>query len=191
MKHTQNEGVSAARNRGIASSSGKYLVFVDGDDYLSSDFIEYMMSLVRETNAEFCFSTSCFTKKNEEQTKNDSIKILSPADATALLLSPRVIVGCWNKIYKKSLIDKYQLRFSTDLFYGEGLNFITSAAQNSLKVGVGNRKVYYYRRNNEMSATSKFNIEKFRNGEKAIEIIGNKSYLLYIHNSPQFKFIAE
>lgn len=170
--HKNNEGVSKARNAGIKASNGDYCVFVDADDYLAPDYAEYMLGLVRETGGEFCLSLDCFTKQGEQQTSKEQISSYSPEDATALLLSPRVIVGSWNKIFKKSFLLDNNLWFSSDLFYGEGLSFITSAAQCATCVGVGNRKVYYYRRNNYASATSKFNIDKYYNGLESIERIG-------------------
>ncbi len=168
--HKDNAGVSAARNDGIDMARGKYVIFVDGDDYISNDFVEYMLNLA-ESGADFCLSTKCYTKNTELQIENDNIKQYSPADATALLLSCKVIVGCWNKIYKRSFLNENNIKFSTSLFYGEGLSFITTVAQLSNFVTVGNRKVYYYRRNNEMSACTNFNIEKIYNGEKAIKNI--------------------
>lgn len=166
-----NKGVSEARNLGIQIAQGDYLVFVDADDYLAADYAEYMINLVRETNGDFCLSTCCYTKAGEDQSSKVTIDILSPEDATALLLSPRIIVGCWNKIFKKSFIIDNGLEFSTNLFYGEGLHFITKASQLANCVGVGNRKVYYYRRNNYSSATTKFNIDKIYNGIKALDMI--------------------
>lgn len=167
----ENEGVSVARNVGIKKCNGDYCVFVDADDYLAPDYAEYMMRLVNRTQGDFCLSLNCFTKNGERQIDDDLIKIYSPEEATALLLSPRVIVGSWNKIFKKQFLIENDLWFSSELFYGEGLRFITSAAQCSSCVGVGRRKVYYYRRNNYASATSKFNIEKLKNGLKSIEEI--------------------
>jgi glycosyltransferase involved in cell wall biosynthesis len=169
--HKQNGGVSSARNAGLDVATGEYVVFVDADDYLAEDYMQYMLSLVANTRAEFCLSKHCFMIVGEEQIAEDIVKIYNPDEATALLLSPDVMVGCWNKIYKRSLIG--DLRFSEKLFFGEGLNFITSISQLANSIGVGGRKVYYYRRNNEDSATTKFNIEKFYNGEKAIENIKN------------------
>lgn len=172
--HKENAGVSVARNVGLEICKGDYVVFVDGDDYLDPDYVTYMLSLVKQTNAEFCLSKCCHTKKGERQSKSEIVKKYCPAEATALLLSPEVIVGCWNKIFERSFLEKNKLRFSTSLFYGEGLSFITTAAQLSNGVGVGNRRVYYYRRNNEASATSKFSIDKLYNGEKALKIIADQ-----------------
>lgn len=169
--HIKNAGVSAARNSGIEISTGDYLVFVDADDYIAQDYVEYMLRLIENTDSDFCFSRSCYTKSGEKQTESEYIEKLHPEDATALLLSPDVIVGCWNKMFKRSLIINNNIRFSTTLFYGEGLTFITTVSQISKSIGVGNRKVYYYRRNNESSATTKFDINKLYNGEKALKNI--------------------
>lgn len=164
----EHSGVSEARNAGIAVSVGDYIVFVDGDDYLADDFVEYMLGLAKQTGADFCLSKKCFIKKDEPQTLKESVEILSSTRAVARLLSPEIIVGCWNKIYKKSFLEKNGIKFSQDLFYGEGLEFITKSAQASKTVAFGDRKVYYYRRNNQFSATAKFDIEKIYNGEKAL-----------------------
>ncbi len=64
-----------------------------------------------------------------------------------------------------------KLKFSSELFYGEGLQFITSAAQKANSVTVGNKKVYYYRRNNYDSATTRFSIDKMYNGLKSLDVI--------------------
>lgn len=189
--HKENEGVSAARNSGLDICSGEYVVFVDGDDYIAPDYLEYMLGLVERSNAEFCLSKNSFTRKGEAQVEADRLEVLSPADATALLLSPAVIVGCWNKIYKRSFLIENNLRFSSKLFYGEGLSFITTAAQLSNAVGVGCRKVYYYRRNNVASATTKFDIQKLYNGEKSLDTIEENlrisshkiNTMLYLHRS--------
>lgn len=169
--HQKNSGVSSARNAGLNIATGDFVTFVDGDDYLANDFVDYMIEIEKQTRADLCLSINSYTKKEEKQNKNLYIKKLSSEEGTILLISPEVIVGCWNKIYRKSLVDQYNIKFNNDLFYGEGLNFITKVSQLANCVGVGNKKVYYYRKNNISSATTNFNIEKIYNGEKAINLI--------------------
>lgn len=166
-----NEGVSVARNTGIKESKGDYLVFVDADDFLAADYASYMLKLVGETQSEFCLSTCCYERYGESQTENETIKKYTPEEATALLLSPQMYVGCWNKIFKRSLIVDNKIEFSSSLFYGEGLRFITQVSQKCTSVGVGNRKVYYYRKNNQDSACTHFDIEKHYNGMKSLMMI--------------------
>lgn len=169
--HQKNAGVSSARNAGIEKSKGEYVIFVDGDDFIAPDFVEYMMGLVDKTGGELCLSLNFFTKHRELQVRKEFVNILDATKATALLLSPRIIVGSVNKIYKKSLIDQYKLRFQSHLFYGEGLFFYVAYSQLCTKVGIGNRKIYYYRRDNYNSATTKFNINSLINGNLSIEEI--------------------
>lgn len=166
-----NGGVSSARNAGIEASSGDYIVFVDGDDYIASDYTEYMLGMAIKYNADMALSQNSYMSDGEMQVKTDSVVKLSPEEGTRLLIGPRVTVGSWNKIYKRSLIFDNNLRFSTTQFYGEGLIFITSATQRANCVVVGNRKVYYYRRNNYSSACTKFKIDNFYNGWKSLDII--------------------
>lgn len=167
----ENGGVSSARNVGLDNANGEYVIFVDADDFLAKDAIKYLMWLVSKTEADFCFSKNCFTRRNEPQIEKDKIQKMSPEEAVALLLSPRIIVGCWNKIYSLDFLKRNNIRFSNTLFYGEGLNFITVCAIKSASIGVGERKTYYYRRSNETSATTKFDIQKMYNGEKALQKI--------------------
>lgn len=177
-----NSGVSAARNLGVERSKGEYLIFVDGDDYISPEYIEYMLELVVDNNADFAFSKNCFSRKGESQVLVNEHCQVTPEKAISLLLSPDITVGCWNKIYKRVLITSNNIKFSTNLFYGEGLTFILQVAQKANSVVVGNKKVYHYRKNNEESATTKFDIKKIYNGERALleieQFLGKESKMV-------------
>lgn len=166
-----NSGVSDSRNFGLDKSSGEYIVFVDADDYLDPLFIEHLYVAIKKDGTDFSFYLSCFRNKNEKQIKNPKSTIMTAEDTLAAFLSPNIVVGCWNKLYKKEVIEKNCQRFRPNLFYGEGLEFITSYAQKCLRSSALLEKRYYYRKNNNFSATTFFNVSKYSNGLESLEYI--------------------
>lgn len=185
--HTKNSGVSAARNLGVDNSKGKYVVFVDGDDFLASDFIEYMLSIIKKTGAYFAMSKRCFKSLNEAQTKKDLIETYTPENAAIALLYPNIEIGCWNKMFLRDFLVENKIIFPENFFMGEGLNFIVSAAQMSNCVGVGNRKVYYYRKDNLSSATTQISVDKMINALLSIENIKRNAII----HTPSFKMALD
>ena len=158
VMHKKNEGVSEARNNGLKTATGNYITFVDGDDWLEPDYVDYMLMLVHETHTEMCMSLRNFTTRDRKQTEKDSIKTITSEEAVAMMLYPYLSIGCWNKIYSREFLTRNNLTFTHHLS-GEGMVFIVSAAQRTDKVGVGSRKVYNYRLNNRNSATTKYNLD--------------------------------
>lgn len=169
--HKNNGGVSSARNVGIDKARGYYLTFVDGDDMLSEDFLTEMLKHAVKKDSDFVFSTKCFSNTSNKGRKKTEGRLVSKEEATAMLLSPDIVVGCWNKLYKKSFLLKHEIRFSEDLFYGEGLRFITTVSQRANNTAVCDSEIYFYRRDNVDSATTVFNMKKYYNGEKSLNII--------------------
>ncbi|MDM8109657.1 glycosyltransferase family 2 protein [Phascolarctobacterium faecium] len=160
IHNSVNMKQSTVRNLGISKATGEYIVFVDGDDWLAKDFVSYMLKVINETNADMAINLVNFTTRDYKQVKNTKIEIWSAEKATAELLFPHITVGCWNKIYKRDFINKFNLRFNSKFYVGEGDKFINEAAQRANHVGIGCRKVYYYRLNNEESATTKYDVKQ-------------------------------
>lgn len=156
-----NMGFSGARNTGLENCSGDFVTFVDSDDYLTEDFIEYMYDIYMKTGADICGSYNIFTTKNKiPKVSHDEIKILSAEEAVAEFLYPRIRMGVWNKLWKRDFIEKNNLRFVIGMTTAEGLTFMTNAAQYANKVALGQKQVYCYRLDNPNSATTKANVER-------------------------------
>lgn len=171
--HTKNCGVSSARNLGIDNCSGRFITFVDGDDWVEPDYVEYLVSLIKETNADLAFSDKNFTTRERIQSLNDGFEIWDAEKTVAAFLYPGIAIGCWNKIYRTDFIKKNGIKFKMQRS-GEGMHFIVTAAQYAKKVGVGHRKVYNYRLNNENSAVTKYNLDMGIYAQKSINAIAQE-----------------
>lgn len=169
----ENKGVSLARNAGLNVAKGEYVVFVDADDFVAEDYVEYLYNLISARKADFAYSMDMFKSKKDKQNLYDNVELVDSDKSTGILLSPDTVVCSFNKIYRRSVIEKNNLRYDPDLYYGEGLNFIIKMSLVSKKIVVGNRKILYYRKNNMSSATTEYNNDRRRNGLKSLEAIGN------------------
>lgn len=156
--HKINGGACEARNYGLKASNGDYVVIVDGDDWLSLDYVEYMMMLIETTGSEMALSDKLFTTRDQKQNDDDFIETWTPEKATAEIIYPHMEIGPWNKIYSSKLIKENNISFSVP-WSGEGLYFASTAAQYANHVGVGHKKVYNYRLNNENSGLTNYNVQ--------------------------------
>lgn len=155
--HKKNGGTCDARNRGMEIATGKYLMIIDGDDWLELDYVQYLLEIAETTGSDMAMSDKLFTTRDRVQTKSDSIEIWSAEKAAALIIYPHMPIGPWNKIYNLNMLRKNNLTFSVP-WSGEGLYFASMAAQYSNQVGVGHKKVYNYRLNNAGSGLTNYNV---------------------------------
>ena len=171
--HKENAGVSEARNSGIQKATGEYLCFVDADDFVMNDYVEYMYQLIVKESSDIAICTKMFSNFNEKQTSDEVIESLDGENSVIRILNYRMPIGVYSRIFKKDLIKDNKIRFLKDIYMGEGFNFNVACFQRAKKVITSNYKVYYYRRNNATSATSNFSIKKCENSLYAMKIMND------------------
>lgn len=185
--HKQNEGVSQARNIGIDNAVGDYVCFVDGDDFLTTEYVSYLLSLAIDNNVDVALTTRMLStfKYFVRNTENSACtcSVVSGEDAAEAIMYYKIPIGCYCKIFKKEFLDKNHIRFFKDVYVGEGFNFNALAFQYAEKVAIGNKAVYCYRRDNPASCMTSFRLDKYKMALKAIAIMRNnlviKSKKLY------------
>lgn len=157
--HKKNSGVCDSRNMGLDMASGDYVCFMDGDDWFHKEFIEYMISIIKTTNTSMALSDNLFTTDDCVQVEKDEIEKWDYIKTIKNIIYPYMYLGPWNKIYSMKVIKKYNIRFPSHWF-GETLHFANTIAYYSKEIGVGHRKVYYYRLNNLNSGTTQYSVQR-------------------------------
>lgn len=165
--HTENRGLSSARNLGIDSASGKYIGFVDADDFVSSDMFEVLVNAMDETDADIavCGYQRCQKGDVRQVSSRTDITITSERAEIAQEVL-RGGYGCyvWNKLFRKSILDQKNITFRVDCGIPEDQYFTMEYLQYCTKAAFIDAKLYYYIMN-ETSLMNSFRNNRFVSGK--------------------------
>lgn len=138
----KNQGIGKTRNFGIEKSSGKYLMFLDSDDYFSNDACEILYKEAEKEKADLIvFDYYRVEKGNLNEVKIEPFNATNIKDDPNLLL--KVNLGPCNKIYKTDLIKNNGIKFEESLKYEDTL-FVVKAIYNAQKIIKLNKFLHYY-----------------------------------------------
>lgn len=143
VHHTENRGVSSARNYGLRFVKGKYVFFVDGDDYVTKTYIEHFMCEKDydyvaggyHTNSlegrEIKYNDCCMSiDEYKSECRNNWNKV------------PSVVV--WGNRYKANIIQKNRIRFDEECKIGEDTRFNVEYLSYSQTIKVVDNTEYVY-----------------------------------------------
>ncbi|ANW97653.1 hypothetical protein CSTERTH_00700 [Thermoclostridium stercorarium subsp. thermolacticum DSM 2910] len=162
--HKDNGGVSDARNTGLKIASGKYIAFVDSDDYLEETYLEllYKSLIFNEADLSICGYIYEDEKGNMiAKTTGDSV-ILNSHEALNLMFSPKEYQGfLWNKLFKKELIGA--LQFNKEITICEDLLFVSQYMLNCKKIVYNPIPLYHYVYNTNSAINSRYRKFNYKN----------------------------
>ena len=99
----ENEGVAKTRNKGIQLANGKYIVFIDNDDFVDSDYLERFYNAIDQEQLDIVLGG--YKRVNQE------MKILFKQDLTQSEWSKYIVVAPWARIYRTSFLIDNNIQF--------------------------------------------------------------------------------
>lgn len=147
--HQKNRGVSATRNRGIREAAGEYILFVDADDIIENNMIEYMIQKAIETESKIVICGFDYVYE-------DRIEKQIPIDKEGEYSREYIYTNFWefykagiihnigNKLYSKKLLKDNQILFNESRPVLEDVQFCLDAIKMTDSIYICKDNFYKY-----------------------------------------------
>lgn len=154
--HQRNGGPSMARNAGIGMSSGKYITFIDSDDFITPEYLSSFL-MKEDIDIEIQGFTLSYEKDREDQVVVPSFtsictisELLEETELNGLVRGP----VC--KLFHASIIKEHNIEFLQNFNYGEDAVFVKNYLLFCAKARLISRSNYIYTHSSAESLTSRF-----------------------------------
>lgn len=161
--HQQNHGLSSARNTGIKYSTGEYLTFIDSDDFVTKDYVQYLYDLLArnkfKSKLSLCSLMDIFTKNNKQRNMgNGKVRTISGKNCIKMMCYHDLVDTCaYAKLGHRSLYDDH---FFPDGNLFEDIGSTYKLFEQCPTVECGFEAKYYYAIRDDSIVTSGFKLNK-------------------------------
>lgn len=119
VQSPQNQGLSAARNLGLAHATGEIIAFLDGDDYYTARGLARQFALAQESGADITHAQCYFSEAGTPEVKllprdRDLFGHRQVVEGLSTFPKAQFIVSSWSSLYRRDFLDKYKLRFDEE-----------------------------------------------------------------------------
>lgn len=162
-----NGGPSSTRNYGLDKCTGDYILFVDADDYIDSNMVQDMLSMVDITTNTMVFSGNDEIYPDKIEYRNLFIDIKDKTNISRNVVMREIASGragliCC-KLIPKSVVDKFNIRFDESIKMSEDQLFFLELAQYIDRFCYVEGCMYHYDRTNEKSITVNYQNDAYKN----------------------------
>ena len=158
--HKENGGLSSARNAGLDAAKGEYITFVDSDDTVDLDMVEYLYNILRKENADISIGLHRIIKGPHRWISFSNVHdcVVTPKDCVRkLLYNDGVDTSAWAKLYR---IDAFRnVRYPEGKLF-EDIATTYKAFLNARYIAIGSQPKYNYMLRDDSIVSSSFNEKK-------------------------------
>ena len=170
--HKKNGGLVSARKAGVAVASGEYLGFLDGDDWVGNDFIEFLHDSAASASADLviCGHIREFFGKQEVILPRSARGLYDREGVLEELLPTAIYNGTffqhgvstyvWNKLFRREAGSHFILDIDEDIVMGEDAALTYPYLASCNRVVVSGPAQYFYRQRSNSIVKSVPNLDK-------------------------------
>lgn len=168
-----NQGPSVARNTGLDNATGKYIMFVDADDFIDKNMVTNMVEGIKDdkNTLVLCDNSEIWANEIEERKLFDTDKnYIKKVDVIKAIASGKAGLVC-GKLFNKNIIKEHNIKFDKEIKMCEDQIFFLNISRYCDDFIYIPKSLYFYDRRNENSITIKYKEKVIDNQIYVINII--------------------